>query len=300
MSIRFFLVFIAIYISCSSLQGQELNIQDDYFRLEEIKRDTSNKRDSISKLYKIYFDKISKANDTLIKNDLQNKINDLDVFSEQNNSRETSLEFDFVKQNPSSFVSLDLLLYRLQRREGMKLYDTFNSLYNSLAIEIRNSEKGELMRKKLTDFKNSSVGNLAPDFTLKDINGNQFTLSSFGNKKYILIDFWASWCAPCRQDFPFLKEIYNKYNVMGFDIINISTDENIDSWRKAIVNDNIGMWKHFSIKENVSSIEDLYFVTAIPVKILINNDGVIIGRWRGGGEENKAELKKNLNEIFNK
>ncbi|MNY50209.1 Thiol-disulfide oxidoreductase ResA [compost metagenome] len=125
-------------------------------------------------------------------------------------------------------------------------------------------------------------------------------LATFREKKYVLIDFWASWCEPCRDDLPFLKDTYEKYKDKGFEIISISRDKNLNSWRKAIADEKIGLWKHISVAENQTKIEDNYLVTAIPVKILINKRGEIIGRWKGSGDENKMELKKILEKTFDK
>lgn len=274
------------------------NTHNNYVDLTKVKKEASDKRDSISKLYGIYYDEIKTLNDSAIINDLQNKVNDLDEFMEQINTKEIEIETNFIKQNPSSFVSLDILLPRLRRREVT--YETISLLYNSLTKNVKDSEAGKQLYLILENVKNSGLGSLAPNFTVKDMNDKQIVLTSFRNEKYVLLDFWASWCMPCRQDFPFLNEIFNMHNEKGFEIISISRDENPALWRKAIEKDNVEKWKHFSIKENNSPIENIYVVTAIPVKILINKDGVIIGRWRGGGEENKAEIKKILNGIFDK
>ena len=118
------------------------------------------------------------------------------------------------------------------------------------------------------------------------------------NKKYILLDFWATWCLPCREDFSFLKILHEKYNSKGFEIISISKDEKIDLWKKIILKDSIQDWIHYSVKLNNTDVEKKYAVTAIPVKILIDLDGKIIGRWKGGGDENKSEIEKALKAVI--
>lgn len=276
------------------LQGSKT--QNEYIELEEIKRNISNKRDSISKFYRIYFNQIDATSDTIIKNNLQNKVSELDKFIIQITDKEIKLEFNFIKQNPSSFVCLDLLLPRLRKRQVT--YDNINSLFYSLTKNVRSSEKGKQFLQILENFKNSEIGSLAPDFKVKDINNNYLYLDSFLNKKYVLLDFWASWCAPCREDLPILKSAYNKYSKLGFDIISISKDLNSELWKNAILKEEIQKWRHISIKENDNPIDETYVVTAIPVKILINKEGKIIGRWKGGGKENQEELKKMLAGIF--
>ncbi|HBK82671.1 MAG TPA: TlpA family protein disulfide reductase [Flavobacterium sp.] len=156
------------------------------------------------------------------------------------------------------------------------------------------------MAERLLDFKNSRIGSLAPDFILKDVNRKTVRLSSFHKNQYVLIDFWASWCSSCREDFPFLKELYTKYKDQGLEFISISIDENPQSWKKAIEKEKIEIWKQISTKENKSTIEDTYVVTAIPVKILIDKEGIIIGRWVGGGSEKETAIEKMITEIFDK
>lgn len=295
------------FFDFKTLVVQGSKTQEEYVRLTEIKKYTLAKRDSISKLYTLYFDKLKIVKDTIVKNDLKMKISDLDKLSEQNNDQEISLEFDFIKKNLSSFVSPYLLYSRLRGRGGIAYYETIDSLYNEVDEKVQNSAQGKRLSNELTYYKNSRIGCLSSDFEVKDVNNNIISLRSFRNEKYLLLDFWASWCAPCIEDFPFLKEVYENYQGKGFEIISISKDTDSELWKKAIVKHNVKMWKHFSITDNtynqkgkaVHSIEKDYFITSIPVKILINKEGIIIGRWRGGGEENRAELEKALEAIFN-
>ena len=280
--------------------------QKEYLKLKESKFFNYRKRDSIFILKKNLDNSINVQKDSLIKADLQKQIYIVEKTIEKYSVNDIDLEFDFVKKNPTSFINIDLLSFRLRRREGIQYYETISRLYENLAVDIKTSRNGLLLKKALMNFKQSGIGNLAPSFIAKDINNESISNIDFKNQKYILIDFWASWCAPCRNDFAFLKDIYSKYSKKGFEIISISTDQDVILWKKAIIKDNIEMWKHISIKENNNTdssgagcpIEDIYFVNAIPVKILINKEGLIVGRWRGGGNENKNEIAKQLFEIF--
>lgn len=87
---------------------------------------------------------------------------------------------------------------------------------------------------------------------------------------------------------------------MGFEIISITKDQDLDKWKNAIAKEKIAIWKQISTLENDDSIEKKYFVSGIPHKVLIDKNGVIIGKWKGGGEKNKNELQQILAEIFDK
>ncbi len=272
--------------------------QFEFCTLNEFNKSTYATRDSLHTYYRIYMDKLKTVIDTISQNDINLKIGELDRLSKINTDKEVQIELDFIDKNPSSFVTVNLLKFRLTR--GELSYEIGKSKFDNLSPKIRNSPAGIELDIFLQKFRESNIGSLAPDFEGKDINTNPIQLSSFRNDKYVLLDFWASWCSPCREDFLFLKELYSKYKDKGFEIITVSRDEKLDSWRNAILKDNIGDWKHFSIKENSSTIESVYVVTGIPVKILINKEGIIIGRWKGGGLENKAEIEKAIAEIFDK
>ena len=262
---------------------------NEYLSLVKRQKINSVKRDSIYKL------KNELTNKIVPEKEIKMELFDIEIEKYYNN--DIDIEFDFINENPNSFINPDLLLFRLRRRGGILLYEKLNALYNKLSADVKNSITGKKLNETLTNYINSKIGSYAPDFSLKNVNDSIFNLKSFRNKKYVLIDFWASWCMPCREDFKFLKEYYKKYKNIEFEIIGISRDEKIESWKKALKSDNIS-WINASIKQYDSNIEDEYFVTAIPVKILIDKNGIIIGRWRGGGDENKKEIQKKLEEIF--
>jgi len=136
--------------------------------------------------------------------------------------------------------------------------------------------------------------------TVFDAHGNLLTLSAFRGK-YVLLDFWASWCVPCRHSHPHLINLYNKYKDKGFDIIGIASDMGREAvWKEAIEKDNVGIWHHVlegekkaASKNDSDSISNQYGVAALPTKILIDPKGKIIGRYTGdGGNELDIELSK--------
>ncbi|MNE72996.1 Thiol-disulfide oxidoreductase ResA [compost metagenome] len=123
----------------------------------------------------------------------------------------------------------------------------------------------------------------------------------------MLLDFWASWCAPCRKGNPHLISLYSKYKDKGLEIIGISDDDsNLAAWKKAVEQDKIGIWKHVlrGLKrtskgyDKSEDISEPYAIHSLPTKILVDKNGVIIGRYGGGGENDEA-MDKKLAEIFN-
>ncbi|QRR03041.1 TlpA disulfide reductase family protein [Dyadobacter sandarakinus] len=132
-----------------------------------------------------------------------------------------------------------------------------------------------------------AVGEQAPDFTLNDPEGKPLALSSLKGK-YVLIDFWASWCGPCRMENPNVVRMYDKFKDKGFSIYGVSLDDNEKAWKTAIARDNL-KWQHGSeLKKWNSGVAQTYGVNAIPATFLLDRDGKIIAKnLRGPALESK-------------
>lgn len=145
---------------------------------------------------------------------------------------------------------------------------------------------------KMERLKVVAVGQKAPTFEMASTDGSMVKLSDFRGK-YVLLDFWASWCGPCRQESPNLVKAYNKYKDKGFTILSVSLDDNKVSWLKAIKDDNL-TWTHVSeLKQWNSAVARQYQVDAIPASFLLDKQGVILKKNLRG-----EELEKFLNKTL--
>ena len=133
----------------------------------------------------------------------------------------------------------------------------------------------------------SFVGKDAPDFSVPDPSGKNISLSSFKGK-YVLVDFWASWCGPCREENPNVVKAFMKYKNKNFTILGVSLDKTKDAWLKAIADDGLN-WSHVSdLKGWESAVVPLYGISGIPTNILIDPQGkVVAANLRGSGLESK-------------
>ncbi|HPI67603.1 MAG TPA: TlpA disulfide reductase family protein [Bacteroidales bacterium] len=185
-----------------------------------------------------------------------------------------NLQKDFVRNNPSSYVApavLRSITYYLEADELSELANGFDAEVAEIPVVKEMKELGDAM-------KTVSVGRKAPDFTMNDVNGNPVSLSSRIGSKLLLIDFWAGWCAPCRQENPNLVKIYKQYNKKGFDIFGVSLDQSKDTWTSAIADDNITWTQVSDLQYWNNEAARLYMVRAIPANFLLDETGTIIGR----------------------
>ncbi|PZP50402.1 MAG: hypothetical protein DI598_05670 [Pseudopedobacter saltans] len=207
-------------------------------------------------------------------------------FSKLSNALE-AYDFQFVTSHPNSYHSLAIVADRQNDYENCEL------MLSKLSPRLRNSELRKRIEKQMVMGKRSANGVKIMDFTRNDPSGNPVSIQSFKGK-YMLIDFWASWCHPCRAENPNVLAAYNKFKDKGFDVLSVSIDDNKESWKKAIAMDSLP-WTQVLDRENRKSpILDYYGITGIPSQILIDPNGIIIGRNLRG-----EKLEKALAKIFN-
>ncbi len=224
-----------------------------------------------------------KKKDEAIQAELDKKYNAIDEEKKQ-------ILLTYIKANPKSFVSLSAL----KRYAGsVPDYADAAPLFNTLSEEVKRTITGKEYATYLEKIKAISIGAIAPEFSQNDPDGNVIKLSDFKGK-YLLIDFWASWCGPCRAENPNVVKAYAKYHEKGLEILGVSLDTKKEAWTKAIGEDKL-TWKHVSdVKGWDNEVAGLYAVRAIPQNVLIDANGKIIGKnLRGDALEVKlAELFK--------
>jgi peroxiredoxin len=200
---------------------------------------------------------------------------------------------DFVKSHPDSYFSLHALFPIIMGYKPDVAYaDSIFALYSP---ELRATEAGQKVAKQIESWKNVAIGATAPDFTQNDPEGKPVKLSDFRGK-YLLIDFWASWCVPCRKENPNVVKAYQKYKNKNFDILGVSLDGGNDSlakWTKAIEADKLAWTQVSDLKGWDNEVSQRYGVRGIPANFLLDPEGKIIAKDLRGDD-----LDKKLAEIL--
>lgn len=187
---------------------------------------------------------------------------------------------------------------------GMSLKE-LEEVFNSLAPNVQENPMAADVRKEIAALQRVQPGQPAPDIKKEDMNGKIVAISDLRGK-YVLVDFWASWCVPCRKSFPHVKALYKKYHAKGFEVFCVAdNDSTEDAWRKAIKDDGVGMFYHVlrglrsyrdengrHCFDRSNDVSDLYAVHSLPTKYLIDPQGNIVGKF------DDAELDRKLAEIF--
>jgi len=196
---------------------------------------------------------------------------------------------NFVLKNNQSFISPYIAFrnsWNYEMEELEETLDNFDTILN-------NSLYTGFLKEYLKTMKRTSVGMMYVSFMMEDTTGMFLPIADLLGKNYLLVDFWASWCGPCRIENPNLVAAYQKYHSKGFDILGISLDTNRDRWIKAIHDDNL-TWHHVSdLKGWENKAARIYGVRAIPANLLLDPRGYIIAKNLKG-----EDLQKKLEELF--
>ncbi|MDH5382812.1 MAG: redoxin domain-containing protein [Cyclobacteriaceae bacterium] len=264
----------------------EISGSSDYELIENIQtiKQSMQQSEEFQELNK----KFSEAN--LSKNmEMMDQLRDEYKQLEKKNS---DLIAEVFENSTPSIVSIELLKGE-DLLDKDKYFSTFEIVSEKLVEEYGMSHpRVAEFSAAVKEMKKLSIGQVAPNLELPNPDGDLISLSSFKGK-YVLVDFWAKWCKPCRLENPNVVRVYNKYNKDGFEVLGVSLDRNKEDWLQAIKEDNL-TWTHISdLKFWQSEAAKIYNIKAIPFALLLDKDGKIIAKNLRG-----QELDKKLEEIF--
>ncbi len=200
------------------------------------------------------------------------------------NDQKSSIDSVYIVENPASFAAV------LALRGTFYMLDSedLETALTSLDAPLHQMEEYQYMSEKLERMKAVAIGNPYTDFELPTPDGESLKVSEVHNGNVMLIDFWASWCGPCRRANPEVVAIYSEFKDQGFEILGVSLDKDAASWKKAIEDDKL-TWPQISDLEFWNSKgAELYGVPAIPHTVLVDRKGTIIAKNLHGDELREA------------
>lgn len=278
--------------------GETLNVVADGYRMDAKTGQTGKATVTGSKNME-YYDKL-----LTLRTDMENRVSNWNkqvaaATEKKDNKRiaqieqeYTAAEQDVVNKVKAMLPDMGTSLVSLFALNFINIdtdFATYDALAQRFEKENPNSPHAKALIGRVARIKGVMVGAQAPEISLSDTTGTPVPLSSLRGK-YVLLDFWASWCGPCRMENPNVVRMYNKYKDKGFAIYSVSLDQSKANWTKAIRNDNL-TWTHVSdLKYWQSAAAQQYGVQAIPATFLLDKDGKIIAKnLRGPALEQKLE-----------
>ncbi len=216
----------------------------------------------------------------------QARVAEIEKEADSIQSEMTALQKKYVKDHPASYLTPSILGNLSVQLNAEELDSAISGLDTAIAAlpQIKS------LKLRLDAMKRVAIGQKAPDFTMNDVNGNPVSLYSKIGSKLLLIDFWAAWCSPCRQENPNVVKVYNEFHKKGLDIIGVSLDRSKEDWVKAIADDKLTWTQVSDLSYWDNAAAKLYAVSSIPSNFLLDDKGIIIGRnLRGEDLYNKVK-----------
>ncbi len=247
--------------------------QDSYLDFEKQMKPFHDQMDTLDQAY------VAAEKDGTIKA----KEDSLNNIYDSINKEEQNSIVSYVKANPSSVIGAWAVTRNFLYEPDADLLST---LFQSMDSSVKQTSYGKLIDTTMVIARKLQVGKIAPDFTQNDPDGKPISLSSLRGK-YVLVDFWASWCGPCRAENPNVVKAFNQYKNKGFTILGVSLDEKKDPWLKAIQDDHLDWYQVSDLKFWNNQVAKEYGIRAIPSNFLLDKDGKILGRNLRG---NKLDL----------
>lgn len=282
----------------------EISLIEDNFKNAKIKGSIAQKEnEDLSKIVEPYIAEINsilpernilfskmrtQSNDSI-----ERRLEEISKFQKLKLDEIKNTYLNYASSNPNSHLSAFWVnwYFRQISHDSVKVY------YNSFSDDVKKGLYGSNIFNLIEQRKASEIGDLAPNFQTKTLKGEIISLNSFKGQ-YILLDFWAGWCKPCREVNPELVRLHSQYFDKGFRIVGISLDKNRIDWRRAVEDDNLESWHHIFIGIKDDTMRIKYNIAEIPAYILIDKDGFIIARHSNKNTFGIQDLKGKLENVF--
>jgi thiol-disulfide isomerase/thioredoxin len=219
----------------------------------------------------------------------QKAMDSLDRAYDHQDSLHKAFISEYARTHPSSTVAAYEVYENFRYNPDAKQVE---KLYGILNDSARTTHYGHKLNELVKHALATDLGQVAPDFSVPDAAGKPVSLASFKGK-YVLLDFWASWCGPCRRENPAVVKAYQRFHEKGFDIFSVSIDESRDEWLAAVKKDGLTWTQASDLKGWETPATTLYGIQGIPMNFLLDKEGRIIGKELRGDN-----LIKRLQEIF--
>ena len=270
--------------------NKDVVFQGDIYELQNIKITASSSQEELNAFnnqLNTYFDQINNNNEAknqAFKNENYSLADSLSLINESLMIAMEKYKIDYFKSHPNSFVTHYLLD---QMKQDYPL-DQLKEMASGFTTE-------SVYRKRITDYiskkERLEIGQPFVDFTLKSEKGEMVKLAEIvAQNQVTMVDFWASWCSPCRQENSFVKTAYQQFHELGFEVVGVSIDQNEDDWLQAVKDDKL-TWTQ--VRDSENKVREKYLIYTIPSNFLYDQHGTMIAKGLRG-----EDLAAKLNELL--